>query len=66
MVKESRNLIGWEHFGPSLANQIFARCGIWRGKQQIKSFILGYFQQKNNYKILRKLKNSTLGTFCSF
>ena len=44
---ESYNLIGWQHSGPSLENQNFARYGIGGEISVLISvFILDYFQEK--------------------
>ena len=46
-MKESCNLNRWEYFGLYLWGRIFPRYGFGHKKQRIvRSFILGYFQQK--------------------
>ena len=61
MIKESYNLICPEHFGPQAVKQNFSRYGVCTGKQGIvRSFMLGYFQQKVIKKIMQTQENSTL------
>ena len=55
--KESCNLIGWQHFGPQLQNQNFARYGIGREiSTTILLSILDYFQEKLRTKYFKKSK----------
>ena len=43
--KESCHLLGWQHFGPQLKTQNFARC-VGEISITILVFILDYFQEK--------------------
>ena len=53
--KESWNLIGWQHFGPWLKNQNFARYGIGSEiSTTILISILDYFQEKLTTKFSKK------------
>ena len=65
--KESCNLLGWQHFGPKLETQNFARC-IGEISITILVFILDYFQEKPTWQNFSKEPKSNfgliLGLFC--
>ena len=65
--KESCNLLGWQHFGPKLETQNFARC-IGEISITILVFILDYFQEKPTWQNFsenpKSYFGSILGIFC--
>ena len=70
LIKNSCNLIGWEHFGPYLRNQNFLKNGICAGTlQKIQVFVIERIQ----YKLIVKFKNFSINSknrfwplFCPF
>ena len=57
LIQKSCNLIGREHFGPYLRNQIFAKYGICAGTQQlIENFFIDQIQKKLKTKFSNKFK----------
>ena len=64
IIKESCNLIGWEHFGNSW-NRIFSyRFALENKELQVRYFILGYFQHTVMTKVCaKKQENFYFGAF---
>ena len=61
--KESCNLIGWQHFGPLLETQNYARY-VGKISTAILVFIIDYFQEKlTSQNFSKNPKNSILGPF---
>ena len=63
--KESCDLIGWQHFGPKLELQNFARC-VGEISITILVFILEYFQEKPTWQNFLKNPKSYFGSFLGF
>ena len=65
--KEPCGFIGWQHFGPKMETQSFARYGVGvEISTKILAFTLDYFQEKLMTKFFKKSKKPYFGAMRQF
>ena len=65
--KEPCGFIGWQHFGPKIETQSFARYGVGvEISTKVLAFTLDYFQEKLMTKFFKKSKKPYFGEIWPF